>query len=93
MYRIDVVKTIGDAVTNEPVITIEKRAAALEKVRELAEAYEAELNAEMMRFVVGDISIHCEKCASPLGDATDIIAYARIKRPLHSPKATVFYGE
>ena len=93
MYRIDVVKTIGGEVTSEPLITVEKRAAALYKVRELAEAYEAELNAEMMRFVGGDVQIHCEKCRSPLGDATDIIAFARIKRPIHSPKAEVFYGE
>lgn len=93
MYRIDVVKSIGGEVTSEPLITVEKRAAALDKVRELVAHYESELNAEMMRFVGGDVSIHCEKCPSPLGDATDIIAFARIKRPIHSPKAEVFYGE
>lgn len=93
MYRIDVVKNIGGEVTSEPMITIDKKAAALDKVRDLCAHYEAELNQEMMRIVGGDVSIHCEKCPSPLGDATDIIAFARIKRPLHSPKAEVFYGE
>ena len=93
MYRIDVLKTVGGEVKSEPIITVETRAAALDKVRELVAHYEGELNAKMMRFVGGDISIHCEKCRSPLGDATDVIAYARITRPLHSPKAEVFYGE
>lgn len=93
MYRIDVVKTIGGEVKSSPMITVETRAAALDKVRELVAHYEGELNAETMRFVGGDVSIHCEKCRSPLGDATDVITFARIKRPLHSPKAEVFYGE
>lgn len=70
MYRIDVVKTIG----GEPMITVEKRAAALYKVRELAEAYEAELNAEMMPEPVRRRHRHNRICQN---QTTDSLAESR----------------
>jgi len=87
------VEVIGDKARNLPIVSTEDKDKALEAFKSQIKAAFDTLNAEMMRFVGGDVSIHCEKCPSPLGDATDIIAFARIKRPIHSPKAEVFYGE
>lgn len=76
-----------------PNVTLETEQAAMDKLRALVSDAETELNAPMMREVGGDVALYLETCAHILGGATDVIAYARVKRPLHSPQASVFWGK
>ena len=93
IYRITITKHIGGELIETPIITLEKKRAAIEKMREVVAECEAQMSAEVMRYVGGDVQIFCERCNSILGDASDVIAYARVKRPLHSQKAEVIWGE
>lgn len=91
IYRITQSTVIGDEVVSTPTITTESLAQARSKLAELVEGTRRDLDAPHMRFIGGDASIYCERCAHILGGDTEVICHARIKRPLHSPTAAVVW--
>lgn len=88
-YRIEVVKDIGGNVVNMPVITTENLENAECSFEDIILDEFNELNHEMMRNVGGRSEIYLYKSDNILHDG-DVIKHVTVKRPLHSPSASVF---
>ena len=88
LYKIRVQKEIGGECASEPIVTIEGKAAAARRYADAVTAAEQELNAEIMRVIGGKIDVILERCAHIIGDG-ELERFTTIKRPIHSPQATV----
>ena len=86
MYRISVTKAVGGEVVPVPDIEMEDKTDALAKHKEMVEALAEEFSGELMREIGGWAEVFCH------GDQ-GTVAYAKIKRPLHSPTAAVLWGD
>lgn len=91
-YRIEVVKDIGGKVVNMPVITSESQVSAEGTFEDIVLDEFNELNHEMMRNVGGRSEVYLFSADNILLNG-DIIKHVTVKRPLHSPSATVFRHE
>lgn len=90
-YVIHTTKTIGGTCEDVPVLSLESKKAAFDKLNELVKESRAMLDQEMMRFVGGNMEYVLESNKSVTGLFPErILRHVVIKRPLHSPKAMVY---
>lgn len=86
MFRLTTTKTIGGESVSIPAITTETESKARQSFEDAIEAAEQELNEPMIRYVGGRVEIFLEQCRG-MFDGGDMISWARIDRPLNSPRA------
>ena len=91
-YRIEVVKDVGGEVVRLPVLTMEGKTSAMDRFEAIVLDEFNELNHEMMRLVGGRSEIYLYRSDNILLDG-DLVKHVSVKRPLHSPSATVFRRE
>ena len=91
MYQISVIKTVGGEVESLPIVTVGERNYAKQKVKETVEFYRKTLDHPTMRMVGANVEVVCEKVEHLMGEGAEIIMDCLIKRPIHSPSATVHW--
>ena len=87
-YRIEVVKDIGGNVVNMPVVTSDDQENAECSFEDIVLDEFNVLNHEMMRNVGGRSEIFLYEADNHTMNG-DVIKHVTVKRPLHSPSASV----
>ena len=86
---ISMTKEIGGDAVPVPMLSFESKAAAFERFDAFVESERGELDSEIMRDIGGRTELYLEKCDNIIGIGGEMLRHVTIKRPLHSPRATV----
>jgi len=88
MYRISVVKVLGGVVESLPMVTIEGKRAAMDKLEQYVDFYRSVMNAPDIRKIGGGVELILERVGGVLDDGERLQAVS-ISRAVDSPIAEV----
>lgn len=88
-FRITITKDVGGECVQMPILTLESIEAAEDRFEDAVLDEFNELNEPWMRNVGGRAELYLMESDNILLDG-DVIRHVTVKRPLHSPSASVF---
>lgn len=88
-FRITITKDVGGECVSMPILTLDTMEEAEARFEDAVLAEYSELNEPWMRIVGGRSELFLEESENILLSGT-VIRHVTVKRPLHSPSASVF---